>query len=67
MIRRNSLSRKLASGRYPRVKTTLMDIIRIPNSVSHDDELVVAAAAHLVNTKQTRLAGNSSYRRIVVE
>lgn len=46
--------------------TTLLDLVRAVNEVTDDEQLVVAAIAHLMNTHRVRLTGTFKNTAIVI-
>jgi len=57
---------KVITGQRPRIRTTLLDLVRALNRETDNDRLVVATARHLVNFNDTRLAGSFRNRRMVI-
>jgi len=57
---------KVTSRHRPRIRTSLLELIRSLNSVTDNDRLVVATATHLVNSGRTRLTGSLKNGRLVI-
>ncbi len=58
---------KVTTRQRPRIRTSLLELIRSLNSVTDNDRLVVATATHLVNFGDTRLTGSFKNGRVVIE
>ncbi len=57
---------KATTRQRPRIRTSLLELIRSLNSVTDNDRLVVATATHLVNSGRTRLTGSLKNGRLVI-
>ena len=58
---------KATTRQRPRIRTSLLELIRSLNSVTDNDRLVVATATHLVNSGRTRLSGSFKNGGVVIE
>ncbi len=66
MASKLNATRKATTRQRPRIRTSLLELIRSLNSVTDDDRLVVATATHLVNSGRTRLSGSFRGKTLVI-
>ncbi len=67
MASKYNTSSKVNTPKRPRIHTTLLDLLGALNGLTDSDNLVVAAATHLVNDGHTRLTGSVKNGRVVIE
>ncbi len=67
MASKYNTSSKVNTPKRPRIHTTLLDLLGAVNGLTDSDNLVVAAATHLVNDGHTRLTGSVKNGRVVIE
>lgn len=58
-------SKSKSREKYSRIYTTFFDLVRTVNQFTDDDNLVIAAVEHLVNSCRTRMADSSAPVKVV--